>query len=191
MLVSHSTRDTRVRVLWQFIDDLQRALDNAAVPIHLINVVSECGTKEVSGLPTELANATAATDLTMMVLTRSYVDSPWCEDEMHARARSACEACPSHRLFPLAWRTYPWPELWSRTIEGWGVDLQDLITDSLLDEVEIHLWEPDVRPNGWRLAIERTVAALSCFCDEINSTCTEATCPARVAPATPVPRRLD
>jgi hypothetical protein len=84
----------------------------------LVNVVSECGGMIVEDLPTELRNATARTDLTMMVLTRGYVDSNWCDDEMHARARSACTECPSHRLFPLRWRNYPWNELWSRKIEG-------------------------------------------------------------------------
>ena len=95
MLVSHSTRDTKVRALWCFIDELQTALDAAKVPILLVNVVSECGGMIVEDLPAELRNATSRTDLTMMVLTRGYVDSNWCDDEMHARARSACTECPS------------------------------------------------------------------------------------------------
>jgi hypothetical protein len=191
MLVSHSTRDTRVRVLWQFVDELQVALDMAGVPIQLVNAVSECGTKEVPGLPEELSNATAATDFTMMVLTQGYVDSPWCDDEMHGRAQIACPACPSHRLFPLAWRTYPWDALWSRSIEGWGVSLQDLMSDQLLDEVEEHLWEPEVRPAGWHDAIARTSRALSRFHAEIQGTCTRDECPKRIDPRIPLPRRLD
>ncbi len=120
MLVSHSTRDTRVRVLWRFIDELQIALNVAGVPIQLVNVVSECGTKQVPDLPGELRSATAATDLTMIVLTQGYVNSMRCDDEMHGRAQSSCRDCPSHRLFPVRWRTYPWDKLWSRSIEGWG-----------------------------------------------------------------------
>jgi hypothetical protein len=189
--VSHSTRDTRVRVLWRFVDELQIALDQAAVPIRLVNVVSECGGMQVPDLPRELADATASTDLTMMVLTQAYVDSSWCDDEMHSRARTACRTCPSHRLFPLAWRNYPWDALWSRRIEGWGVDLQDLMTDALLDAVEAHLWEPDVRPAEWREAIQACVAPLSRFHDEIRSTCTTAQCPALVPPTVSIPHRLD
>jgi len=69
MLVSHSTRDTNVRVFWRFLDELQAALDTSGVPILLINVVSECGGRIVTDLPSELASATQATDTTMMVLT--------------------------------------------------------------------------------------------------------------------------
>jgi hypothetical protein len=191
MLVSHSTRDTRVRALWRFVDELQIALDQAAVPIRLVNVVSECGSMQVPDLPGELADATVSTDLTMMVLTQGYVDSHWCDDEMHNRARMACRTCPSHRLFPLAWRNYPWDELWSRKIEGWGVNLQDLMTDALLDAVEAHLWEPNVRPDQWREAIQTSVAALSRFHAEIQSTCTTAQCPAMVSPSVSIPQRLD
>jgi hypothetical protein len=172
MLVSHSTRDTRVRALWRFVDELQIALDQAAVPIRLVNVVSECGSMQVPDLPGELADATVSTDLTMMVLTQGYVDSHWCDDEMHNRARMACR-------------------MWSRKIEGWGVNLQDLMTDALLDAVEAHLWEPNVRPDQWREAIQTSVAALSRFHAEIQSTCTTAQCPAMVSPSVSIPQRLD
>lgn len=191
MLVSHSTRDTRVRVLWRFIDELQIALNVAGVPIQLVNVVSECGTKQVPDLPSELSSATAGTDLTMMVLTQGYVDSMSCDDEMHGRAQSSCRDCPSHRLFPVRWRTYPWDELWSRSIEGWGIDLQDVMTDDFLDTIEAQLWEPGKRPEKWRQAIAATVAALARFHAEIQSTCTREQCPRLVPDSIPIPRRLD
>ncbi len=191
MLVSHSTRDTKVRVLWRFIDELQTALNVAKVPVLLVNVVSECGGMIVEDLPTELRNATARTDLTMIVLTRGYVDSNWCDDEMHARARSACPECPSHRLFPLRWRNYPWDELWSRKIEGWGVDLQATMTEALLAAIEAELWEPKARPDEWRRAIGATVTALARFAEEVEATCTRPGCPRRVPATTPLPSRLD
>jgi DNA-binding SARP family transcriptional activator/predicted ATPase len=148
VLVSHSTRDTRVRVLW---------LDASGVPAKLVNLVAECGTHEVADLPGSLLEATSAADLTLMVLTRGYVNSNWCDSEMHERARLACPECPSHRLFPLAWRNYPWDELWSRAIEGWGVDLRSLMSDELLDEVQANRHRPARRPDPWRVAIDRTV----------------------------------
>ena len=190
MLVSHSTRDTKVRALWCFIDELQTALDVAKVPILLVNVVSECGGMIVEDLSAELRNATSRTDLTMMVLTRGYVDSNWCDDEMHARARSACTECPSHRLFPLRWRNYPWAELWSRRIEGWGVDLQGIMTDELLAAIEGALGDPKTRPDEWRHAIDATVAALGHFICEVEATCTSPQCPRRVPATTPLPSRL-
>lgn len=191
ILVSHSTRDTNVLVFWRFLDELQLALDKETVPIRLVNIVSECGGMIVPGLQEELESATERTDITMMVLTQGYIDSPWCDDEMHARARSACKQCPSHRLFPLAWRNYPWDELWSRKIEGWGVNLQSTITDDLLAKVESNLWETESRPKKWHEAINSTVVALDRFINEIKSTCTGRDCPAWVLPSVPVPRRLD
>ena len=191
MLVSHSTVDTRVTVLWRFINELQIALDGSGVPVLLVNVVSECGGKVVSALSSRLTEATNATDVTMMVLTPGYVDSNWCDDEMQERASRSCLDCPSRRLFPLMWRNYPWNEVWSRQIEGWGVNLQDLITDELCAAVEKHLWKPAIRPPGWHEAIARTVPALTRFNEEVRTTCTKTMCPAWVDPAVPVPERLD
>lgn len=191
ILVSHSTRDTNVRVFWRFVDELQTAIDKAVIPIVLVNIVSECGSVQVPDLPQANGDATAATDATMMVLTQGYIDSHWCDGEMHSRAQSACSTCPSHRLFPLAWRTYPFSNLWGRDIAGWGVDLQPLITDEVLAQIEAQLWTPEDRPEAWRSAIATTVGALHKFLFEINTTCVRAACPARIAGAVVIPSRLD
>lgn len=191
ILVSHSTRDTNVRVFWRFLEELQIEIDKSVIPIILVNIVSECGSMQVPNLPQAIATATAATDATMMVLTQGYIDSYWCDDEMHSRARSACSTCPSHRLFPLAWRTYPFSELWGRVIAGWGVDLQPLITDELLAQLETQLWAPEHRPVAWRRAIAITVEALQRFLSETNATCVGEGCPARIAETVAIPSRLD
>jgi len=191
VLVSHSTRDTRPPILWRFIEETQQALDLQGALLRLVVVVSECGGKVVEGLSDQLRAATAATDLTMMVLTPAYIASNWCDDEMHERARRACRDCPSRRLFPLVWRGYNATEVWGRRIEGWGVDLRSLLTDSVLETVDSHLWEPTVRPIEWHHAIEQTVAALARFSDEVRTTCVKGDCPHSVPTDVPIPHRLD
>ena len=191
MLVSHSTRDTHVRDLWQFIDELQTALDEADVPIRLVVVVSECGSMQIPMLSERLVEATTATDLTMMVLTPGYVDSNWCDDEMQERAQRSCADCPSHRLFPLKWHDYPWDHLWSREVAGWGVDLQDLTTDEFFNSVEENLWNPTRRPPQWYEAIARAVESLSAYVAEVRETCTRDSCPPWVSADVPLPSRMD
>jgi hypothetical protein len=166
-------------------------IDSQGLLIRLVVVVSECGGKVVEALPQELLAATAATDLTMMVLTPGYIDSNWCDDEMHERARRACRKCPSRRLFPLVWRGYHATEVWGRRIEGWGIDLRGLLTDSVLDAVDCHLWEPTVRPTEWVEAIEQTAAAIARFSEEVRTTCVNRDCPQSVPDDVPIPRRLD
>ncbi len=191
MLVSHSTQDTNVRVLWQFIAELQTALDAAKISIMLVNVVSECGSMEVPDLEQELTATTTKTDLTMMVLSEAYTKSYWCESEMMGRAYSSCDTCPSRRLFPLAWRKYPWTHLWSRDIDGWGVDLQPILTDAVLASVEESLWDPTTRCGEWNYAISLTVDALRRFLVEIESSCIQLACPKPIASDVPIPTRLD
>ena len=159
------------------------------LPILLVNVVSECGGTIM--MSPRMRNATSRTDLTMMVLTRGYVDSNWCDDEMHARARSACTECPSHRLFPLRWRNYPWAAnlvVPDRRL-GCGF-LQAIMTDQLLAAVEGAWGNPKTRPDEWRHAIDTTVAALGRFIGEVEATCTSPRCRQRVPATTPLPSRL-
>jgi hypothetical protein len=191
VLVSHSTRDTRPPILWRFIEETQRVLDLQCALLRLVVVVSECGGKVVEALSDQLRAATAATDLTMMVLTPAYVASNWCDDEMHERSRHTCCDCPSRRLFPLVWGGYTATEIWGRRIDGWGVDLRSLLTDSVLDAVDSHLWEPTVRPTEWLQAIEKTAAALARFSEEIRTTCVKGDCPHPVPTDVPIPHRLD
>ncbi|MFZ6731173.1 hypothetical protein ACO0LG_04535 [Undibacterium sp. Ji42W] len=178
-------------MLWQFIDELQIALDKNHVAIRLVNVVSECGTKHVPELRSELKLATLATDLTMMILTYEYTQSIWCETEMMDRAYSSCQNCPSRRLFPVAWKSYPGDELWSRKIDGWGVNLQELIKENVLDLVEKDLSNSQNRPIEWQLAINMTTEALIKFHTEINRTCVHISCPKNVPENILAPRRLD
>ncbi|HET7237643.1 MAG TPA: hypothetical protein VFI76_01365 [Terrimicrobiaceae bacterium] len=90
----------------------------------------------------------------------------------------------------LRWRNYPWAELWSRQIEGWGVDLQAIMTDELLAAVEDAWGNPKTRPDEWRHGIDTTVGALGRFIGEVEATCTSPRCPQRVPATTPLPSRL-